>query len=169
MAVTSSVHFFNASLPGHYEKPYQLKFAGPDGFPTTNIATKDYDQKFVDIRGHEADYSVARHGFAIMRLEETMKHTDYDDDSRVQSIYLKQVADGLRAMLGASRVQIFEHVVSDPQPNRAHTTILILVSVSCGSDTQISQWPLVNPTISTSLQMWPILVPPLTESLPALH
>jgi hypothetical protein len=106
MAVTSSVNFFDAILP--------------DGFPTTNIVTKEHDQRFEDIRGREADYSVARHGFAIMQLTETMSRTDYDDDSQVRQVYLKQVADGLKESLGASRVQIFEHTVSGPQSYRTH-------------------------------------------------
>lgn len=111
MIVTSSINFFNASLPGPIKKPYQLKFEGPNGFPATNIETKEHTQKFVDVRGSEASYSIARHGFAIMRLGQNMTPADYDDDDQVHGVYLKQVADGLKEMLGASRVQIFEHIV----------------------------------------------------------
>jgi len=139
MVVTSSVHFFDASSPRRYEKPYQLKFEGPDDFPTTNIATKEYDQKFVDIRGREADFSVARHGFTIMRLEETLTHADYDDDGQVQRVYLKQVADGLKELLGASRVQIFEHVVSDPQPNRARSQYLLVYLLAAEATSRLSR------------------------------
>lgn len=138
MAVRSPVNFFDAVLPDCYEKPYQLKFQGPDGFPTTNIVSKEYDQRFEDIRGREADYSIARHGFAIMRLPETLRRTDYDDDNQVRRVYLKQVADSLKELLRASRVQIFEHTVSDPQTKQTYLTYLFKLPLAAKATCRVS-------------------------------
>jgi hypothetical protein len=111
MAVISSINFIVPQQNDSEDKPYQLKYEPPEGFPATNIVSEERTVKLEDVRGHEDNFSVARNGFAIVHLEDRMAYEDYDDQQLVQQVYFKQVAEAVKELLGASRVQIFEHVV----------------------------------------------------------
>jgi hypothetical protein len=112
MSVTACINFIEPQQDGSVEKPYQLKFEPPEGFPATNITSREHAPKVEDIRGREYEYSVAKTGFAIMHLPDDIAYEDYDNEDIIQQVYFKQVAEGLQDSLQASRVQIFEHVVS---------------------------------------------------------
>jgi hypothetical protein len=95
------------------EKPYLCLFETPAGFPKTNIRlSKCEDLTIGDIRGRESDFSLQSHGFAIMPMRSKLSYSDFDDDTNVKGQYLGEVAERLHQFTGASRVQIFEHVVS---------------------------------------------------------
>lgn len=40
-----------------------------------------------------------------------MEYEDFDDEERIKEVYLKEVANCLKTLLGARHVQIFEHTV----------------------------------------------------------
>lgn len=95
------------------EKPYVLTFKPPDGFPSTNVKLDLHeDVEVYDIRGRENEFSIDQNGFALMKLNSQLSYKDFGEDEIVSKIYLKEVADALIKRLGASQVQIFEHVVS---------------------------------------------------------
>lgn len=112
MDVFSSISFLAHKELYDEEKPYRLKYEVPDtSVPSTNITAETQEQTLRDVRGNEKDFSIAKTGFSLLRLEATMAYDDYEDEEKITNIYLKQVADGVKELLGASRVQIFEHVV----------------------------------------------------------
>lgn len=111
MSVLGHINFIEPLRSKADEKPYQLKYETPDGFPSTNIVSQEHTPTLDDIRGHENEFSLAKNGFSIMHLDEQLSHDDYDDKDLVCKVYFKQVAEGLQELLKASRVQIFEHVV----------------------------------------------------------
>jgi hypothetical protein len=95
------------------EKPYLCLFETPAGFSKTNIRlSKCRDLIVEDIRGQECGFSLGSHGFAIMHITSKLSYDDFDDSAKVKSQYLSEVAEHLRRFCRASRVQIFEHVVS---------------------------------------------------------
>jgi hypothetical protein len=95
------------------EKPYLCLFETPAGFSKTNIRlSKRKDLIIKDIRGLESRFSLRSHGFAIMCMTSKLSYDDFGDNSKIKNQYLSEVAERLRCFCGASRVQIFEHVVS---------------------------------------------------------
>jgi len=112
MSVTSPINFITPQHSSSADKPYQLKYVAPIDFPSTNIVSKEHSQKLEDVRGCEAEFSIAKNGFTLMRLEDGMAYDDYDHEEIIREVFYKRVADRLKELLGASRVQIFEHVVS---------------------------------------------------------
>lgn len=112
-AVTSAVDFFAGCNGSTGEKPYSLRYEPSKDFPRTNFASEARHIAIEDVRGRENEFALDRQGFALLRIEPSMEYDDFDDNDKVQTIYFKQVAEGIRKMLGASRVQIFEHVVSN--------------------------------------------------------
>ena len=93
------------------EKPYLLKFDPPSGFPQSNYNIDTKQQLIQDIRGREKHFSITKNGFAIMSLHTELSYEDFDDDKKLREVYFPEVADALRKLLGAFRVQIFEHLV----------------------------------------------------------
>lgn len=111
-AVVSPVDFLGACDSSIGGKPYSLRYEPPEGFPRSNFASEAHDQSIEDVRGREKELSIQKQGFALLTIEPHMSYEDFDNKDKVESIYFKQVAEGLRTLLDASRVQIFEHVVS---------------------------------------------------------
>nr|POE69211.1 hypothetical protein CFP56_75649 [Quercus suber] len=114
MSVVSPIYFIGQQQTLSSEKAYQLKFDPLDGFPPSNIESDEYPQKIDDIRGNLDQFSVERNGFAIIPIQERLSYADYGDETKIRQIYLPQVAEAIKELLGAARVQIFEHVVSTP-------------------------------------------------------
>ena len=110
----ASFFFLPRSSRWQKEKPYTLKFQPAEGFPVTSeqrVEVKDILVK--DIRGQESSFSLDKNGFAVMPLKElSMTYDDFSNDTKVKSVYLKSVAKELQTYLGASRVQIFDVLVS---------------------------------------------------------
>lgn len=109
--ISSPMNFLAHDRLYDEEKPYLLKFDPPSGFPQSNYNIDTKEQLIEDIRGREKDFSIAKNGFAIMPLHTKLSYEDFDDEKRLREVYFPEVADALRKLLGASRVQIFEHLV----------------------------------------------------------
>lgn len=112
--VLTSFYFLPKDPLWEKEKPYTLKFQPAEKFPGTNGARVEVDNILVeDIRGRESSFSIEKNGFAVMPLKNIgMKYEDFHDDQKVESVYLRNLAAELKVFLGASRVQIFDFVVS---------------------------------------------------------
>jgi hypothetical protein len=97
-------------------KPYDLKFNPPAGFPKTNAVLRRYDNIQVeDIRGRENEFSIQKNGFELIRLEAPLTLQDFEggDHNKLTEHYFKPLANALKALLKAQRVQIFDFQVSD--------------------------------------------------------
>lgn len=112
--VLASFFFLPKSSRWEKEKPYTLKFQPADDFPVTSEQRVEVEGILVkDIRGQESSFSLDKNGFAVMPMKELdMAYEDFSDDDKVKFVYLKAVAKQLQAYLGASRVQIFDVLVS---------------------------------------------------------
>ena len=114
--LSTSMHFLEKNEMYETEKPYLLMVDFDDHFPKSNFKLQERtDLKIEDIRDRQHEFSSERNGFKIISLESQMTYNDYDDDERRRSVYLGEVAEALKRSLGATRVQVFEHLVS-PDP-----------------------------------------------------
>ena len=96
----------------NYEKPYLLIFDPPEGFPKTNIKLEKHtDLELRDIRGYEDQLSLEVHGFQIVKISSKLSYDDFNNEELVRDVYLREVADEVRKVFGADRVQIFEHLL----------------------------------------------------------
>ena len=122
MAITT-INFIRNDTFYEEEKPYLLTYEAPGDFPSTNVKVDLHDVKVEDIRGHEDEFTIEENGFAIMKIDTTLSYNDFDDDNLVKRVYLKEVGEALKEFLGASRVQIFEHIVSPKFSQKWHWSI----------------------------------------------
>ncbi|KAL1638134.1 hypothetical protein SLS58_008971 [Diplodia intermedia] len=115
--VLSHAHFLQRDDLYTKEKPYSLRYTPPEGFPRANIRLERHDIRVRDVRAVKDELSFERDGCEIVHLSSQMKYADWDDDSTIKSVFLREVADHLRKALNAQHVQIFEHtvcIVPDP-------------------------------------------------------
>lgn len=111
----TSMNFLSREDLYQREKPYLCLFETPEGFPKSNIRlSKCTDLKIEDVRGCDSTVSLQTHGFAIMPLKSKLSYDDFDDAVKIKTQYLPEVAELLRRLTEASRVQIFEHLVYIP-------------------------------------------------------
>jgi len=110
--ITASMNFLTKDTRYNKERPYLLIYEPPEGFPKSNIKLENHaDLQLTDLRGHEDKFSLRNDGFQITSIRSKLSGEDYDDEDLVKNIYLKEVADAVREMFGAHKVQIFEHLV----------------------------------------------------------
>jgi len=108
----TSMNFLSRDDLYQTEKPYLCLFETPEDFPKSNIRlSKCKDLRIEDIRVCDFAFSLDTHGFAIMPLKSKLSYADFGDSVKVKGQYLREVAEQLRCFTGASRVQIFEHLV----------------------------------------------------------
>ncbi|WPB07569.1 uncharacterized protein RHO25_012230 [Cercospora beticola] len=110
-AVVSQIDFLGQHDCSVRGKPYSLRYDPPGDFPRTNFISVSEDVSLTDVRGRESEFHVHKQGFGVLYLNPMMAYEDYEDKHKVETFYFKQVAEGVRELLGASRVQIFEHVL----------------------------------------------------------
>lgn len=110
--VSTSMHFLKRNPLYSTTKPYSLRFEPPSGFARSNITLERLeDLKIEDCRPSVSSFSLSQQGFEIMPLHTQMAYVDFEDDSIIVDIYLREIADALQQLFGASHVQIFEHTV----------------------------------------------------------
>jgi hypothetical protein len=99
------------------EKPFQLFLDIPEDSPDqrrSNLVYEDGPAETVrDVRGHEADFSVDRNGFAYIKHDFTLSNEEFQNNSVVESTYLPECEKILRENLeGVDRVHFFDWRVS---------------------------------------------------------
>ena len=114
--VQTQVYFLKQDPKYDDEKPYSLRYTPPDGFPRANVLLECHDVMVEDIRPIRDSLSIETNGFAIMNYNTAMCYDDFDDEDKVKTIYLRELSEALRTYLKATRVQIFEHTVTQASP-----------------------------------------------------
>jgi hypothetical protein len=87
------------------EKPYLLTYEAPEYFPRTNVKLDERVVAAEDIRGRENNFTIDKNGFTIMKVNTKLSYENFGDEALVKQMYLKEVAEALKTLLGASRVQ----------------------------------------------------------------
>jgi hypothetical protein len=110
--IQTSAYFLDRSERWLSEKPFHLDYAPEAPAVKSNVSVGRQDIIITDIRGQEEDYTFVKNGFSILRFDCSMSPEDFADDIKVKQIYLRDVAESVKTTLGASRVQIYDYIVS---------------------------------------------------------
>ncbi|MBV8792475.1 MAG: methyltransferase [Pseudolabrys sp.] len=114
MALEAAVSPQNLTAKLHYlkrgpEKPTFYRIDPPPGVPQWNGIDDEREVRIVDARGREAEFTLDRNGFALVKAPTTV--SDFYDAEEIKRVYYSEVEKLLRASIGASRVFIFDHNV----------------------------------------------------------
>lgn len=107
--VQSSMHFLKRDPLYDSVKPYESRRKDWTHMPKTNAMLEEEDVTIQDIRG--THLSLATHGFSCMNLETELSPEDFQQPSKVAAVYLPQLAQAVKASLGADRIQIYDFTV----------------------------------------------------------
>lgn len=99
------------------EKPYLLDYVPEPPATKSNAITESCNVSIEDIRGREQEFDFKKNGFCISSLSSGMTAAEFDDDSKVKAVYLPEVGDKVKKLLGATRVQIYDYTVRKREMN----------------------------------------------------
>ena len=109
--VDTSMHFLARDKLYEREKPYQLKYEAEKGIPRSNLRLEKQEPlKISSIRGREQQFTMERNGFAVLKLDKEIPYDDFSDPVGIRR-YLDVVSETLKTLLGADKVQVFQHLV----------------------------------------------------------
>ena len=109
--ITATLHYLVPSA----EKParYLYDRGGPPQWTGINDAR---EMPIADARGHEADYSLDRNGFSLLRAPSVEQK--FTDEAAIAGAYYDECAAIVRQATGASRVVVFDHTLRGPDMPR---------------------------------------------------
>ncbi|KAL1616796.1 hypothetical protein SLS54_008188 [Diplodia seriata] len=110
--VLSHTHFLQRDDLYIEEKPYSLRYTPPEGSSRANIKLELHEIRVRDVRPVKDKLSFETDGCAIVDLGSRMKYEDWDDDSQVKAVYLREVADLLRRVLDTTVPWVLDMVRS---------------------------------------------------------
>src|SRR5437764_5534836 len=116
--LTSTLHYLRRGA----EKPARYRIEPPPGVPRWNGTDDPHDVTIEDARGREAEFTLDRNGFALVKAPTAV--ADFYTPEEIRRVYYPEVERLLRDELGASRVSVFDHNVRNatrpglPVPSR---------------------------------------------------
>jgi hypothetical protein len=105
--LTATLHYLKRSD----EKPAYYRIEPPPGVPKWNAENEPHDVTIEDARGREAEFTIDRNGFQLVKAATAMAHDDFYSPEVIRSVYYPEVEQLLKDKLGASRVFVFDHNV----------------------------------------------------------
>jgi len=103
--LTSTLHYLKRGT----EKPASYRIEPPPGVPRWNGIDEPRDVTIEDARGREAEFTLDRNGFALVKAP--TKVADFYSPDEIKRVYYPEVERLLRDKLGANRVFVFDHNV----------------------------------------------------------
>ncbi|SMR43160.1 unnamed protein product [Zymoseptoria tritici ST99CH_1E4] len=97
------------------EKPYIITYPVASDIPRTNFLIEFFSNiKIHDMRAADLDYHEC--GFKMAKLDKNLPREDFDDESKIEKLYLPIVQRCLKKALGAKEVFIFDHMLRKRKP-----------------------------------------------------
>lgn len=97
------------------EKAYLLNYPTPAHIPRTNFVIDYYPGvKIRDLR--TASLSYCENGITMAKLPACMAKEDFDDEGKIERVYLPQVHSCIQKTLGVKEVYIFDYMVRKREP-----------------------------------------------------
>jgi hypothetical protein len=91
------------------ERPRNYAEASPPGVPRSNAAPDPHTLPIRDLRSIASGISLDEQGFAAIRHRSAL--SDFTDDDAIRRVYYPEAEALVKAVTGADRVFIFDHVV----------------------------------------------------------
>ena len=106
--------FYLAPLPIYKtEKPFFLNIPVHriEGARQTNVTHIARNITFMDIRGHEASFSLDTSGFETCEMSTKLSYDDFLDPQIIQQVYFEEIAQVLKNTTGAEEVLLWDYQV----------------------------------------------------------
>ncbi|KAL4939104.1 hypothetical protein BDV06DRAFT_225336 [Aspergillus oleicola] len=109
--IESEIGFLARDFVYQTVKPYSLRFDpdGADDLPRNNHKREKRNVTIKDAR--PLNPSIDVNGFCITRLSSSLSYEDYEDSSKIENIYVRELADSLKVFFNARHVRIIDYLV----------------------------------------------------------
>lgn len=125
--VAASLNFYGALVADAAAAAPFFRVDADPGQPQRNFSDVTCDVLIRDVRGREADFTLDRDAFQVLRdvAPAPGPDPDFDDDAAVRARYYPDVERLLLAAVpGAERVHIFDHTVRRARPGAARRPVM---------------------------------------------
>ena len=118
--LTSTLHYLKRGA----EKPAYYRIDPPAGVAKWNGEDDMREVTIEDARGREAEFTIDRNGFQLVKAPTAMTHDDFYSPDEIKRVYYPEVEQLVKDRLGAHKVFVFDHNVRNatipgmPAPSR---------------------------------------------------
>src|SRR6185295_18240375 len=91
------------------EKPYSYNYEPPPGVPPRNTKEETHEVEIRDGRAINDHLSLEREGFVLLRRPTAAR--DLYDEGEIARVYYPECERVIKDYTGATRVQVFDHIV----------------------------------------------------------
>ena len=103
--------------PADGSTPWNYVETQPEGQPQRNYTEFPQEVDLNDIRGHEHEYDLDKHAFAVVQGVGS-EEKDFNDDEHIKDVYYPEIEKLiLNEVPGAKRVLLFDHTIRRSGPN----------------------------------------------------
>ncbi|KAK5459523.1 hypothetical protein LTS15_003651 [Exophiala xenobiotica] len=113
----ADMYFLKRETLYETEKPYGMRYYA-DGVAQSNILRDKHKIVLNDIRKLEEPPSVGVQGFSVMPLESRMTYEDFNDHTKIKSVYHEDLVLALKKNLGAEHVFVMDNATESHQGSR---------------------------------------------------
>jgi hypothetical protein len=113
-SVLATLNYLKPDPKWDVEKPYTLfvDISKVKGASVTNIEKISIpDIPVEDVRGKVQSLSMDKNGFEVVNLNQTIEHSNFDDDGWVHAIYYPAICQLVKDKLAAKDVKPYQHKV----------------------------------------------------------
>ena len=107
-SIDAYMYFLKRDELWETEKPYGMRYYA-EGIAQSNVRREKHKIVLKDIRQLMIPPSIDVQGFSVMPLESRMAYEDFNDHSKIKSIYHQDIITALSKTLGAKRVFVMDN------------------------------------------------------------
>lgn len=113
-AIIESHMYYLERLPLYdVEKPYSMRYMPEDGIPQSNYTKIKCPITVQSMRGPgSGPFLIDECGFQVEKLHSGLSYDEFWDNQRVQQVYIEEVKQVLKKVLGAKYVHVLDYAVS---------------------------------------------------------
>jgi hypothetical protein len=93
-------------------KPYSFQYVLEADFPLHNLELSLNTTRIHSMRKLIPDLSLDVQGFEVHKLRTSMRYEDFRDPQKIQSVYVSELEEHLKRVLGATSVRGLDYQVS---------------------------------------------------------
>lgn len=104
-------HFLARNACFNVEKPYSMRYPPETDIPQSNFVQISQQVRLRDMRQYKDQLNFEDCGFQFMDLQSSMSYKDFEDKTKLKTVYREEIAVNLKKVLGATHVLILDNVV----------------------------------------------------------
>ncbi|KAI9733661.1 MAG: hypothetical protein M1834_003263 [Cirrosporium novae-zelandiae] len=107
----AAMHFLTRDPLFDSEKPYSMRYPPQGDLPQSNIKREKHLLEIHNMRQRLDDLKFEQCGFGMMNMDSDMSYDDFNDGSKITSVYLQEIGEAMKRTLNAKHVYVIDYAV----------------------------------------------------------